>query len=82
MIPNVEVELKHDFVDLVLTTNISARKKKLEDWGRRKEKEKCRTILDNIKKNKALGKSKQKKVLWFISVEYKIRFYKDESSEV
>lgn len=82
MVPSVEGGSKHDSIDLMLTGNVSARKRKLEDWARRKEKERCKSILENIRKDKAPGKSKQKKVCRNISIEYKIRFYKDEGGKV
>jgi hypothetical protein len=63
LVPTVEGEVKKDSVDLLLVNNPKARKRKLEDWGKKKEKERCKVMLDNIKKDKATHKSKHKKVL-------------------
>lgn len=49
-------------VDFLQVANVQARSKRLEEWGRRKEKERCRSLLDNMKKGKLPGKPKHKQV--------------------
>jgi len=63
LVPTVESGTKLDSIDLLLTNNPRTRKRKLEDWGKRKEKERCRSIIDNLRKDKTVSKTKHKKVI-------------------
>ena len=46
LLPTTGAEDIKDPVDLVLTSNFATKKKKLEDWGDRKEKERSKIFLE------------------------------------
>lgn len=54
-----EEEEERDAVDMLLVNNFKSKVKKLEEWSKQKERERCRMILERVKQEEARGKSRR-----------------------
>ena len=52
-------EVERDSFDLLLVTNFKSKIKKLEEWSKQKERERCRLILERVKQEETRGKSRR-----------------------
>lgn len=62
MMPHVlkeEEEVVKDPVDMLLMTNFKTKIKKLEEWSKQKERERCRIILERVKQEETRGKARR-----------------------
>lgn len=62
VIPHVvreDEEIEKDPFDLLLVTNFKSKVKKLEEWSKQKERERCKIILERVKQEETRGKSRR-----------------------
>jgi len=52
-------EMERDSFDLLLVTNFKSKIRKLEEWSKQKERERCQLILERVKQEETRGKSRR-----------------------